>query len=147
MAKYEILDAQGGVLTTIVAEQDFVMTHFPGSYRRVLETDLDRAAQIDALVLQYDGLVQAHLDAVARSWGYGEKTRPEVSAILHAISYAEEPAVPKFQAEGRALRAWRSEVWAACYAMLDEVKAGQRAIPAPDEVIAALPAAPDQGGV
>jgi hypothetical protein len=146
MAKYEILDGQGAVLTTIVADQDFVLTHFPGRYRRVPETEQDRVAQIDALVLEYDGLVQSHLDTVARSWGYGEKTRPDASAILHAITYAEEPAVPKFQAEGRALRAWRSSVWAACYAMLDEVKSGLRAIPTAQEVIAVLPAPPAREG-
>lgn len=61
--------------------------------------------------------VQAHLDGQAQSLGYDD--------ILTAISYADEDAVPAFQAEGRALRAWRSQVWASYYELtqgLDEVQ-------------------------
>ena len=70
-----------------------------------------------------DELVQRHLDAVARSFGYDD--------LVTAISYAEEPAVPKFQDEGRALRAWRSMVWAAVHEMPSDL--------ADDGVVAALP--------
>lgn len=47
--------------------------------------------------------VQRHLDDQARELGYDD--------IAAAISYAEEPAVARYQSEGRALRAWRSRVW------------------------------------
>lgn len=103
-----------------------------------------------------DAVVQGELDSVARSFGYGDPNRPDVSPILHAISYAEEPAVPKFQVEGRLLRAWRSLYWAACWPILDAVKKGQRSVPShasllaelneaappptPDDVVAALAA-------
>jgi hypothetical protein len=49
--------------------------------------------------------VQAHVDGTARALGYDN--------ALAAISYADEPSVPQYQAEGVALRAWRSLVWAA----------------------------------
>lgn len=85
-------------------------------------------AQIQALRIVQ---VQEHLDAQAQALGY--------DSIYTAVTYAEEPAVPKFQNEGRALRAWRSLVWAACHAILAEVLAGTRDIPTRAELIAALP--------
>lgn len=94
-----------------------------------------------ALVREYDGHVQARLDAHAAAMGYGDPNRPEVSPILHAITYADEAAVPKFQAEGRALRAWRSLYWAACWPVLEAVRLGQRPVPTPAELLAELDAA------
>lgn len=94
------------------------------------------ASAIDELAAQYLVAVQAELDRVARGYGYDNMTA--------AVTYAEEPAVPRFQAEGQALRAWRSLVWEACYAMLAAVRAGDLAVPTEAEVLAALPAAPVQ---
>lgn len=75
--------------------------------------------------------VQQHLDAAAKALGYDD--------IKSAVTYADEPAVPRFQAEGLALRAWRSQVWAACYAILAEVQAGARTVPTASALIAELP--------
>ena len=75
--------------------------------------------------------VQSHMDAVAKDLGYDD--------IKTAVTYADEPAVPKFQAEGQALRAWRSLVWAKCYELLDEVKSGTRGVMTAEEVLAELP--------
>lgn len=75
--------------------------------------------------------VQLHLDVTAKSFGYDD--------IASAVSYAEEPAVPKFQLEGKALRAWRSLVWATCYELLNQVQNGELDEPALPELIAALP--------
>ena len=52
---------------------------------------------------------------------------------------ADEPAVPRFQAEGLVFREWRSLCWAHCYAVLDAVNAGEREIPTSVELIAELP--------
>lgn len=76
--------------------------------------------------------VQAHLDAAAQARNYDN--------IASAITYAEEPAVPKFQQEGQAFRVWRSLVWAKCYEILDAVNAGTRDVPTDEELIAELPA-------
>lgn len=97
-----------------------------------------------ALIKVYDGYVQERIDSVARSFGYGDPNRPEVSPILHAVSYAEEPAVPRFQQEGRALRAWRSVVWDTAAGILNAVRNGQRAIPTRAELLAELPVPPEQ---
>lgn len=75
--------------------------------------------------------VQEHLDAAAQGLGYDD--------IRSAVTYADEPAVAKFQAEGRALRAWRSEVWAACYDLLDRWSKGEIPEPTAADVLAALP--------
>ena len=74
---------------------------------------------------------QAHLDTVARGWGYDD--------IRSACSYIGDP-YPRFAAEALALRDWRSAVWA----WLDA--SGGAALPDPlptrEEFIALLPAAP-----
>lgn len=92
-------------------------------------------AQI-ALSGTFEQAIQAHLDAAARRRGY--------DSIATAVSYAEEPAVPKFQEDGKAFRAWRSLVWAYAYQELAKVKAGEREIPTLDAFLAELPALPDQ---
>jgi len=75
--------------------------------------------------------VQVHLDAAARKEGYDN--------IFTACTYAEENAVPKYQEEGRAFRAWRSLVWAHCAEVLSAVQAGERAAPSVAELIEGLP--------
>jgi muconolactone delta-isomerase len=86
----------------------------------------------DQIVAAKVAIVQAFMDAKARALNYDD--------MASAVSYAEEPAVPKFQAEGQALRAWRSLVWQTCYSIFDEVKAGARSVPSDEELLAALPA-------
>ena len=75
--------------------------------------------------------IQTHIDKAAQGYGYDD--------VKAAVTYADEPAVPKFQAEGRAFRAWRSLVWAYAYGVLAEVKAGDREQPTVEELIAELP--------
>lgn len=77
--------------------------------------------------------VQAHMDAKARERGYDN--------IFSACTYADEPTVPKFQAEGQEYRRWRSLVWAYCYAQLDAITAGTRPdIPTPESIVAEIQA-------
>lgn len=75
--------------------------------------------------------VQKHLDTTAQSIGYDN--------IYTACTYADEPAVAKFQTEGRALRAWRSLVWAHAAQVLADVQGGQRTTPTAEALIAELP--------
>lgn len=73
--------------------------------------------------------VASLLNAQAVALGY--------DSIESAVSYAEEPTVPEYQAEGLALRAWRSAMWAKCFEVLG---AG---LPATiEDLTAALPAFP-----
>ena len=75
--------------------------------------------------------VQLWLDEQARALGYDD--------IKSAVTYAEEPAVPKFQQEGQALRRLRSLAWARYGEILNAVQAGQRPIPSWEELEAELP--------
>ena len=74
--------------------------------------------------------VQSYLDTEARARSY--------DGILSLCSYAAS-VHPKFGPEGLAGVAWRDAVWAACYAILADVQAGQRAVPTEAELLAELP--------
>ena len=83
----------------------------------------------EQIIARMESMVQRHLDSVVGDRGY--------DSIYTACTYADEPAVAKFQAEGIAARRWRSQVWAYCHQVLDDVLAGRRAMPT--DLIAELP--------
>lgn len=85
----------------------------------------------EQLVAMYANAVQAHLDSAAKAAGYDN--------IASAASYATEPAVAKFQAEGQAFRAWRSLCWAYCYEQLALVENEERELPSVQDFIEELP--------
>lgn len=70
------------------------------------------------------------LDGYAQALGYRNMDR--------AITYADEPAVPQYQAEGQALRQFRSIFWQAFYAELAGVPEGSP-IPAWQDFLPLLP--------
>lgn len=79
---------------------------------------------------QLTDAVQHVLDAKAQELNY--------DSCLSVCSYIDT-GVPKFDAEGRAFRAWRSAVWAKGYEILAQVQVGQRAIPTEAELLSELP--------
>lgn len=87
--------------------------------------------RLGVMVKRAEESVQALLDNTARSLGYDD--------IKSAATYADDSTVPKFNAEGTALRSWRSQVWATCYQELEAVKNGAP-MPTMDELLAKLPA-------
>lgn len=89
------------------------------------------APTYEQIVVGLTAAIQAHLDATAKQYGYDN--------IKSAVTYADEPAVPKFQQEGLALRAWRSLVWEAAYAELALHQEGDP-IPTGEQLIEKLPA-------
>lgn len=74
--------------------------------------------------------VQHVLDSKAQELNYDN--------CLSVCSYIET-GVAKFDAEGKAFRAWRSAVWAKGYEILAQVQSGERTIPTEEELIAELP--------
>lgn len=102
------------------------------AYDTVDLTPAEISAAGAMLQRQVGEAVQRHLDATVQARGY--------ESIHTCVTYADEPAVPRFQAEGQAARAWRSAVWAQCYAVLDEVLSGERVPLTPAEMVAELPA-------
>ena len=91
----------------------------------------DDAAERESITRTLTASVQAHMDDQAHALNYDD--------IKTAVTYADEPAVPKFQAEGLVFREWRSLCWAHCYAAMAAVHLGERAIPTAEELIAELP--------
>lgn len=87
----------------------------------------EKEAMIQAQLTQ---AVQHVLDTKAQELLYDN--------CLSVCSYIDT-GVPKFDAEGKAFRAWRSAVWAKGYEILAEVQAGKREIPTEEELIAGLP--------
>lgn len=129
----------------ISREEHTALMEAQAAGRRIAADEAGRPAAVappaptpEQMQARLSGAVQARLDAVALTWGYDD--------IRSAVTYADEPAVAQFQAEGQALRAWRSQVWASCYALLAEVQAGTRAVPTEAELIALLPATPQRPG-
>lgn len=88
------------------------------------------------VIAGYMAAVQEHMDDTAVQFGYDN--------LLSVISYADEPAVARYQTEGQQFRAWRSQCWATCESVLAAVRAGQRVAPTDAELLAELPAAPVQ---
>lgn len=95
---------------------------------------MDDAPPASVRLKLLEGVVQGHLDAAAIAQGFDD--------MDSAVSYAEEPAVPRYQMAGRALRAWRSLVWARCEQIMGEVMGGTRPEPTGPALIALLPAPP-----
>lgn len=79
---------------------------------------------------QLTDAVQRVLDNKAQELNYDN--------CLSVCSYIDT-GVARFDAEGKAFRAWRSAVWAKGYEILAEVQAGKREIPTEQELIAELP--------
>lgn len=92
------------------------------------------APTVDQIVAGYESALQSALDAGARSWGYDD--------IRSAISYVGDP-YPRFDAEAKALRAWRSDVWVWAGNELSKIKANAKPVPASVAAfVAAMPAPP-----
>lgn len=86
------------------------------------------------IIAQYTGAGQAHLDALAQSWGY--------DSLLSAASYATS-SVPQYVAEAKALIGWRDAFWQAANALLNSVTAGTKTAPVSfDTFLVSMPTAP-----
>ena len=79
---------------------------------------------------EFTNAIQSYLDSKAQELNYDN--------CLSVCSYVDT-GVAKFDAEGKAFRAWRSAVWAKGYEILAQVQAGEREIPTEEELFAELP--------
>lgn len=77
-------------------------------------TTAKRVAMLRAMLSDY-------ADATARGMGF--------DSMAEAVTYADEPAVPRFQTQGAALRAWRSLLWEAFEMMEARYLAGDLELP------------------
>lgn len=95
-----------------------------GIYYSVRVVSLPLAAVVDALT----NMVQARLDAFAQTKGY--------DSILSAITYANSSNA-QFAHDGKTALDARDSMWAACYAMINDMQSGT--IPTPEQFTAKLP--------
>lgn len=109
--------APGEVLFDVPATVEQLIAAFPG---------YGQAGVQQAYMLA----VQDMLDAKARERAY--------DGILSACTYVDD-VNPRFAAEGAACKAWRSAVWAQCYADLAAVQSGAMQQPSIGDFLASLP--------
>jgi len=94
--------------------------------RDLTQDELDRAFNLEVSMIQRK--IQERLDMAAIASGY--------DSILSACTYATS-TVEKFREEGQSFVNLRDTVWATCYTILGEVKAGTRQMPESFDAIAA----------
>lgn len=88
---------------------------------------------MEMLVARTKQMISAMLDAAVQSKGY--------DGIVSCASYVGDPN-PRFDAEARAARDWRSAVYTAGYAVLANVPEG---VSTPEQVIELMPKLADFG--
>jgi hypothetical protein len=88
---------------------------------------------MEMLVARTKQMISAMLDSAVQSRGY--------DGIVSCVSYVGDPN-PRFDAEARAAREWRSAVYSAGYAILAEVPEG---VTTPEQVLALMPKLEDFG--
>lgn len=118
------------VLTLDHERKVVIVTHKQVNMTAAEKAERDAAIQV-ATTAVFEQAVQSKLDTAAQAARY--------DSIATAVSYAEEPAVPKFQNDGIAFREWRSLVWAYAYEQLAKVLDGERTQPTVDEFLLELP--------
>ncbi len=99
-----------------------------------LDAHLNPPKPKEQLQAEYTAFMQSILDGRAQDYGY--------DSVATAVTYAEEPSVPKFQEEGKAFRSWRSAFWAKGYEIMAQVEGGERGLPTNEELLAELPTFP-----
>jgi hypothetical protein len=131
---YKIVKNASGKVVGFGPNEDFYEPAVPdGCTLEITEVEpIDPQMVAEQAQRQLTQAVQQHLDVTAQSLGYDD--------IRSASTYADEPAVAKFQNEGRALRAWRSLLWDVAYAKMQRVKSGLEPVPTAEVLIASLPA-------
>lgn len=123
------------IVAIFASPQDSAYYPFQGELdeddQRVLDFRNPPKTQAERITA-FTALAQAGLDGRAQQDGY--------DSILHAVSYADEPADAEFQAQGKAYRAWRSKYWRAAYVLLAAVLAGKKPEPTAETLPGLLPA-------
>ncbi|KAF1028203.1 MAG: hypothetical protein GAK37_02270 [Pseudomonas sp.] len=122
-----------------VSEDEYQALFAAQASGKVIAVEDDRPVVVDPpeptwaqRKLEFVAAVQGFLDQTAKAAGYDD--------LKNAISYADEPAVPRFQQQGQAFRTWRSLCWAFCYEQLDAMEQKTREVPSPKAFLSELPA-------
>ena len=101
-----------------------------GEYYEVVEIPPHIPTEEELQKLLTDG-VQAYMDRKVQ-----ERNYDNVHTCVGTYLYSP---IDKFRIEAEAVKDWVSYVWAKCYEILAEVKAGNREVPTLEEVVSELP--------
>ena len=85
---------------------------------------------LEQTIARLEAALDRHLDSVANSYRY--------DSIRTMATYDGDP-FPKFDAEGKAAKAWRSACYALSIEIMEDVLAGNRGVPTESELIAEMP--------
>lgn len=83
--------------------------------------------------------IQAQLEQGIEAWMNTVVAERHYDSIDTCIARYTDSPNPKYAQEAKAVKDWNTLVWDKCWAILAEVKAGKRAVPTLEEVIAELP--------
>ena len=94
-------------------------------------TEYDKEELFKVAELYFTTFVQNYMDNKVKERNYDS---------VHTCigTYIDSP-VKKFADEAKAVKDWVSYVWEKCYAIIDEVKAGERELPTEETLIEELP--------
>jgi len=81
-------------------------------------------------IARLESALDRYLDSVAKNYRY--------ESIRTMVTYDGDPN-PKFDAEGKAAKAWRSACYTRSIEIMDEVLLGQREVPTEEELIDLMP--------
>lgn len=100
------------------------------TYKKTGE-DFDKEELFKVAELYFTTFVQNYMDSKVKERNYDS---------VHTCigTYIDSP-VKKFADEAKAVKDWVSYVWEKCYAIIDEVKAGERELPTEETLIEELP--------
>lgn len=110
-------------LKTVNLEQQFDWENKPIEVELAPQTN-------EQIIKSFTKMIQSYMDSKAQELNY--------DSVFTAITY-ENDSNKKFAQEAKAFKAWRSQIWTTCYAVLDEVLAGTRSIPTKEELLALMP--------
>lgn len=110
-------------LKTVNLEQQFDWENKPIEVELAPQTN-------EQIIKSFTKIIQTYMDSKAQELNY--------DSVFTAITY-ENDSNNKFAQEAKAFKAWRSQIWTTCYAVLDEVLAGTRSIPTKEELLALMP--------
>lgn len=115
----------------ITEDQFATLVANPGMYRWVGGALVfNQAAQLEKMQLELDAAVTDWIDAQAYSVGFKN--------AAYIVSYFDSTN-SAWAAAARAFVIWRDGIWTTCIAIVDDVKAGRRAVPTAIDLIGELP--------
>lgn len=83
--------------------------------------------------------IQEQLERGVEAWMNAVVAERDYDSIDTCIARYTDSPNPKYAQEAKAVKDWNTLVWDKCWDIFAEVKAGKRAIPTLEEVIAELP--------